>query len=108
MYFNLYWCFILIPANIHTKLLYSISSLFLCSELETLQITPESINRTPEVIRPDCFELLKVLGKGGYGKVCMCVNICLLLVHVLCTVYMYMYVCVCVHVVLKISYTCTV
>lgn len=37
--------------------------------LETLDITPESINNTQEKIGPDCFELLKVLGKGGYGKV---------------------------------------
>lgn len=43
--------------------------IILISTLETLDITPESINRTPEKIGPDCFELLKVLGKGGYGKV---------------------------------------
>ena len=43
--------------------------LIIISTLETLDITPESINRTPEKIGPDCFELLKVLGKGGYGKV---------------------------------------
>lgn len=43
--------------------------IIIISTLETLDITPESINRTPEKIGPDCFELLKVLGKGGYGKV---------------------------------------
>lgn len=37
--------------------------------LETVALTPESVNQTPEKIGPECFELLKVLGKGGYGKV---------------------------------------
>ena len=34
-----------------------------------VDLTPESVNQTPEKIGPDSFELLKVLGKGGYGKV---------------------------------------
>lgn len=37
--------------------------------METVALTPESVNKTPEKIGPECFELLKVLGKGGYGKV---------------------------------------
>ena len=37
--------------------------------METYPITSESVNRTSEKIGPQCFELLKVLGKGGYGKV---------------------------------------
>ena len=36
---------------------------------EMVDLTPESVNQTPEKIGPDSFELLKVLGKGGYGKV---------------------------------------
>lgn len=38
-------------------------------EYERVDLTPESVNRTHERIGPECFELLKVLGKGGYGKV---------------------------------------
>lgn len=37
--------------------------------METYPITSESVNRTSEKIGPQCFDLLKVLGKGGYGKV---------------------------------------
>ncbi len=37
--------------------------------METFDITSESVNRTSEKIGPECFDLLKVLGKGGYGKV---------------------------------------
>ena len=36
---------------------------------ETVPLTAETVNRTSEKIGPECFELLKVLGKGGYGKV---------------------------------------
>lgn len=39
--------------------------------METFPITSESVNRTSEKIGPQCFDLLKVLGKGGYGKVGM-------------------------------------
>ena len=27
------------------------------------------MNKTSEKVGPECFDLLKVLGKGGYGKV---------------------------------------
>ena len=37
--------------------------------METVPVTPEVVNRTPEKIGPENFDLLKVLGKGGYGKV---------------------------------------
>lgn len=51
---------IISPHHMHT----------LCREMmETYPITSESVNRTSEKIGPQCFELLKVLGKGGYGKV---------------------------------------
>lgn len=41
-----------------------------CREnMETFPITSESVNRTSEKVGPQCFELLKVLGRGGYGKV---------------------------------------
>lgn len=36
---------------------------------EKIEISETSVNRGPEKIRPECFELLRVLGKGGYGKV---------------------------------------
>lgn len=37
--------------------------------LETFQLTSEMVNKTSERVGPECFDLLKVLGKGGYGKV---------------------------------------
>ena len=37
--------------------------------LETVPLNPETVNQTSEKIGPECFDLLKVLGKGGYGKV---------------------------------------
>ena len=44
--------------------------LFLSSlEVETLSISEETVNPKDEKIGPNSFELLKVLGKGGYGKV---------------------------------------
>ncbi|XP_068186786.1 ribosomal protein S6 kinase beta-1-like isoform X2 [Antennarius striatus] len=36
---------------------------------EKFEISENSVNKGTEQIRPECFELLKVLGKGGYGKV---------------------------------------
>ncbi|OCT92228.1 hypothetical protein XELAEV_18015284mg [Xenopus laevis] len=36
---------------------------------EKFEISEISVNKGPEKIRPECFELLRVLGKGGYGKV---------------------------------------
>ncbi|KAK4336719.1 hypothetical protein RND71_043563 [Anisodus tanguticus] len=38
------------------------------SNLEKLQLTEETVNKT-EKVGPQDFELLKVLGRGGYGKV---------------------------------------
>lgn len=40
-----------------------------CSETETVQITERTVNPRGERISPHDFQLLKVLGKGGYGKV---------------------------------------
>lgn len=37
--------------------------------MEKFEISENSVNKGTEQIRPECFELLKVLGKGGYGKV---------------------------------------
>ena len=37
--------------------------------METLPISEETVNPHNEKIGPESFELLKVLGKGGYGKV---------------------------------------
>ncbi|XP_050831226.1 ribosomal protein S6 kinase beta-2 isoform X6 [Serinus canaria] len=36
---------------------------------EEIEISETSVNNGPEHIGPHCFELLRVLGKGGYGKV---------------------------------------
>ncbi|XP_053702750.1 ribosomal protein S6 kinase beta-1 [Synchiropus splendidus] len=36
---------------------------------EKFEISENTVNKGTEKIRPECFELLKVLGKGGYGKV---------------------------------------
>ncbi|KAG2459049.1 KS6B1 kinase, partial [Polypterus senegalus] len=36
---------------------------------EKFEISENSVNKGTEKIRPECFELLRVLGKGGYGKV---------------------------------------
>lgn len=38
-------------------------------DCEKFEISENSVNKGTEQIRPECFELLKVLGKGGYGKV---------------------------------------
>lgn len=41
-------------------------------DCEKFEISENSVNKGTEQIRPECFELLKVLGKGGYGKVRFC------------------------------------
>ncbi|XP_075919476.1 ribosomal protein S6 kinase beta-1 isoform X3 [Petromyzon marinus] len=38
-------------------------------ECEKFELSEGSVNRGPEKIGPECFQLLRVLGKGGYGKV---------------------------------------
>ncbi|XP_059400549.1 ribosomal protein S6 kinase beta-1-like [Carassius carassius] len=38
-------------------------------DCEKFEISENSVNPGTEQIRPECFELLRVLGKGGYGKV---------------------------------------
>uniref|UniRef100_A0A673ZGY6 Ribosomal protein S6 kinase n=1 Tax=Salmo trutta TaxID=8032 RepID=A0A673ZGY6_SALTR len=38
-------------------------------DCEKFEISEDSVNKGMEQIRPECFELLRVLGKGGYGKV---------------------------------------
>lgn len=40
-------------------------------ETEEVELTSASVNRDSERVGPDCFELLTVLGKGAYGKVCV-------------------------------------
>lgn len=45
-----------------------------CSNMddcEKIEISEDNVNQGTENIRPECFELLRVLGKGGYGKVCV-------------------------------------
>lgn len=37
--------------------------------METVQITETTVNPHGERVGPHDFQLLKVLGKGGYGKV---------------------------------------
>ncbi|XP_016085205.1 ribosomal protein S6 kinase beta-1 [Sinocyclocheilus grahami] len=38
-------------------------------DCEKFEISENSVNQGTEQNRPECFELLRVLGKGGYGKV---------------------------------------
>ena len=38
-------------------------------DIETVQISEDTVNPIDEKIGPESFEVLKVLGKGGYGKV---------------------------------------
>ncbi|KAK4875456.1 hypothetical protein RN001_011878 [Aquatica leii] len=38
-------------------------------DVETVQLTEQNVNPGPDKAGPQDFELLKVLGKGGYGKV---------------------------------------
>lgn len=41
-------------------------------DFETLELTEANVNPTQERMSPKDFDLLKVLGKGGYGKVFQC------------------------------------
>uniref|UniRef100_A0A665T3B4 Ribosomal protein S6 kinase n=1 Tax=Echeneis naucrates TaxID=173247 RepID=A0A665T3B4_ECHNA len=43
--------------------------MFNMDECEKIEISENNVNQGTENIRPECFELLRVLGKGGYGKV---------------------------------------
>uniref|UniRef100_A0A6Q2XEH3 Ribosomal protein S6 kinase n=1 Tax=Esox lucius TaxID=8010 RepID=A0A6Q2XEH3_ESOLU len=38
-------------------------------DCEKIEISEDNVNQGTENIRPECFQLLRVLGKGGYGKV---------------------------------------
>ena len=38
--------------------------------VETLELTEQTVNPGQPKTGPQDFELLKLLGKGGYGKVC--------------------------------------
>uniref|UniRef100_A0A8C8DMU5 Ribosomal protein S6 kinase n=1 Tax=Oryzias sinensis TaxID=183150 RepID=A0A8C8DMU5_9TELE len=49
-------------------ILYIISGLNM-DDCEQIEISEDNVNQGTESIRPECFELLRVLGKGGYGKV---------------------------------------
>uniref|UniRef100_A0A667YQ83 Ribosomal protein S6 kinase n=1 Tax=Myripristis murdjan TaxID=586833 RepID=A0A667YQ83_9TELE len=42
---------------------------FNMDDCEKFEISENNVNKGAEQIRPECFELLRVLGKGGYGKV---------------------------------------
>uniref|UniRef100_A0A8C7R3T8 Ribosomal protein S6 kinase n=1 Tax=Oncorhynchus mykiss TaxID=8022 RepID=A0A8C7R3T8_ONCMY len=42
---------------------------FNMDDCEKFEISEDTVNKGTEQIRPECFELLRVLGKGGYGKV---------------------------------------
>ena len=45
------------------------TNVFSSSQVETVQITETTVNPHGERVGPHDFQLLKVLGKGGYGKV---------------------------------------
>jgi hypothetical protein len=51
------------------RLTWTKSSVDFASQVETVQITETIVNPHGERVAPDDFQLLKVLGKGGYGKV---------------------------------------
>lgn len=38
-------------------------------DCEKYEVSENNVNQGTEQICPECFELLRVLGKGGYGKV---------------------------------------
>ncbi|XP_056591879.1 ribosomal protein S6 kinase beta-1 isoform X1 [Triplophysa dalaica] len=45
-------------------------NIFECmDDCEKYEVSENNVNQGTEQIRPECFELLRVLGKGGYGKV---------------------------------------
>lgn len=48
-------------------------------DCEKIEISEDNVNQGTENIRPECFELLRVLGKGGYGKVIIALTKCSLL-----------------------------
>lgn len=55
--------------------------MYLClsnmEDCEKIEISEDNVNQGAENIKPECFELLRVLGKGGYGKVRItCVREC--------------------------------
>lgn len=54
-------------------------------QTEEVELTSESVNRDSERVGPDCFELLTVLGKGAYGKVCVCACVRVWLYPYCCT-----------------------
>nr|XP_055064353.1 ribosomal protein S6 kinase beta-1 [Misgurnus anguillicaudatus] len=45
------------------------SGIELMEDCQKFEISENNVNQGTEQIRPECFELLRVLGKGGYGKV---------------------------------------
>lgn len=44
-------------------------------DCEKIEISEDNVNQGTENIRPECFELLRVLGKGGYGKVSSSIHV---------------------------------
>uniref|UniRef100_A0A7N5ZSE7 Ribosomal protein S6 kinase n=1 Tax=Anabas testudineus TaxID=64144 RepID=A0A7N5ZSE7_ANATE len=55
----------------------TVHRIYFCSNMddcEKIEISEDNVNQGTESIRPECFELLRVLGKGGYGKVLLFLN----------------------------------
>lgn len=44
-------------------------------EMETVELSEQTVNPGQLKTGPADFELLKVLGKGGYGKVCIMIRL---------------------------------
>lgn len=44
-------------------------------DCEKIEISEDNVNQGTENICPECFELLRVLGKGGYGKVVLSIEV---------------------------------
>lgn len=47
-------------------------SIYRSGDLETVELSEDTVNPGQPKTRPQDFELLKLLGKGGYGKVRFC------------------------------------
>ncbi|KAM6972422.1 ribosomal protein S6 kinase beta-2-like [Aplochiton taeniatus] len=48
---------------------FAVTEMEKAAHTEEVELTSASVNRDSERVGPDCFELLTVLGTGGYGKV---------------------------------------
>uniref|UniRef100_A0A8C1FCJ4 Ribosomal protein S6 kinase n=2 Tax=Cyprinus carpio TaxID=7962 RepID=A0A8C1FCJ4_CYPCA len=62
-------CSVQMGGILHIITLFLVYSYSNMDDCEKIEISEDNVNQGAENIRPECFELLRVLGKGGYGKV---------------------------------------